>query len=75
MNLRECFVAREPVCDLEQRLAARLIIASDRGCFVRDAAGYRDRLALAFSFAGPRGPNGGLRQGGISTEPAWGVVV
>lgn len=39
------FVALEPVFDPDQRLTARLIIASDRGRFVRDAAGYSNLLA------------------------------
>jgi SAM-dependent methyltransferase len=39
------FVALEPVFDPDQRLTARLIIASDRGRFVRDTAGYAHLLA------------------------------
>jgi SAM-dependent methyltransferase len=39
------FVALEPVFDPDQRLTARLIIAADRGRFVRDAAGYSRLLA------------------------------
>jgi len=41
------FVALEPVFDPDQGLTARLIIASDRGRFVRDAAGYSNLLAQA----------------------------
>lgn len=43
------FVALEPVFDPEQGLSARLLIAADRGRFVRDASGYRARLAAAFA--------------------------
>ncbi len=41
------FVALEPVFDPDQGLTARLIIASDRGRFVRDAAGYASLLERA----------------------------
>lgn len=41
------FVALEPVFDPQQGLTARLIIASDRGRYVRDAAGYSHLLASA----------------------------
>lgn len=43
------FVAMEPVFDPDQRLSARLIIASDRGRFVRDAPGYTALLNAGFS--------------------------
>ncbi len=42
------FVAMEPVFDSEQRLSARLIIASDRGRFVRDSEGYCSLLQPSF---------------------------
>lgn len=42
------FVALEPVFDPDQGLTARLIIASDRGRFVRDAAGYANLLGCSF---------------------------
>ena len=38
------FVALEPVFDPDQRLTARLIIAADRGRFVRDRSGYANLL-------------------------------
>lgn len=41
------FVALEPVFDPDQRLTARLLIASDRGRYVRDAAGYAALLGTA----------------------------
>ncbi len=41
------FVALEPVFDPHQGLTARLIIASDRGRYVRDAAGYSHLLGSA----------------------------
>ncbi len=41
------FVALEPVFDPDQGLTARLIIASDRGRHVRDAAGYANLLATS----------------------------
>ncbi len=41
------FVALEPVFDPDQGLTARLIIASDRGRHVRDAAGYTHLLATS----------------------------
>lgn len=43
------FVALEPVFDPEQGLTARLVIASDRGRHVRDAAGYRHLLEPHFT--------------------------
>lgn len=55
------FVALEPVFDPEQGLSARLLIASDRGRFVRDAAGYRARLAGAFDDVSTRRVTGLLR--------------
>jgi ubiquinone/menaquinone biosynthesis C-methylase UbiE len=42
------FVAIEPVFAPEQRLSARLLIASDRGRFVRDAEGYTSLLKTGF---------------------------
>lgn len=42
------FVAVEPVFDPEQRLSARLIIASDRGRYVRDKEGYVSLLSHGF---------------------------
>jgi ubiquinone/menaquinone biosynthesis C-methylase UbiE len=42
-------VAIEPVFSPEQRLTARLIIASDRGRFVRDKDGYIALLSHGFS--------------------------
>jgi SAM-dependent methyltransferase len=42
------FVAMEPVFHPEQRLTARLAIASDRGRYVRDEAGYRVLLEDGF---------------------------
>ena len=42
------FVAIEPVFSPDQRLSARLIIASDRGRFVRDKDGYLNLLRLGF---------------------------
>ncbi len=41
------FVALEPVFDPDQRLTARLLIASDRGRHVRDGAGYAALVAGA----------------------------
>lgn len=41
------FAALEPVFDPDQRLTARLLIASDRGRHVRNAAGYAALLADA----------------------------
>ena len=41
-------VAIEPVFAPDQRLSARLIIASDRGRYVRDAAGYTNLLRSGF---------------------------
>ena len=55
------FVALEPVFDPEQGLSARLLIASDRGRFVRDAAGYQARLAEAFEHVSVRRVTGLLR--------------
>ena len=42
------FVAMEPVFSPDQRLTARLIIASDRGRFVRDRDGYVNLLKSGF---------------------------
>lgn len=55
------FVALEPVFDPDQGLTARLIIAADRGRFVRDAAGYRDRLNSSFDDVATRRVTGLLR--------------
>jgi SAM-dependent methyltransferase len=55
------FVALEAVFDPEQGLLARLIIASDRGRFVRDAAGYRHLLAGSFAAVNSKTVNGMLR--------------
>jgi|688.fasta_scaffold13632_5 SAM-dependent methyltransferase len=41
-------VALEPVFSPDQRLSARLIIASDRGRYVRDADGYKGLLKVGF---------------------------
>ena len=43
------FVAIEPVFSPDQRLSARLIIASDRGRFVRDKDGYVNLLKSGFA--------------------------
>lgn len=43
------FVAIEPVFSPDQRLSARLIIASDRGRFVRDKDGYLNLLKSGFT--------------------------
>jgi SAM-dependent methyltransferase len=43
------FVALEAVFDPEQGLPARLVVAADRGRFVRDAAGYHNLLKGAFT--------------------------
>lgn len=43
------FVAMEPVFTPEQGLTARLIIAADRGRFVRDSDGYRSLFQPEFS--------------------------
>jgi cyclopropane fatty-acyl-phospholipid synthase-like methyltransferase len=42
------FVAMEPVFAPDQRLSARLLIASDRGRFVRDESGYKNLLESGF---------------------------
>jgi hypothetical protein len=42
-------VAIEPVFSPNQRLIARLVIASDRGRFVRDREGYVNLLKYGFS--------------------------
>ncbi len=47
LNQSGRFVALEPVFDPDQGLTARLIIASDRGRFVRDAAGYSNLVSQA----------------------------
>lgn len=43
------FVATEPVFSPDQRLAARLIIASDRGRYARDKDGYMNLLSSGFA--------------------------
>lgn len=43
------FVAIEPVFTPDQRLSARLIIASDRGRYVRDVDGYKTLLSKGFA--------------------------
>lgn len=55
------FVALEPVFDPDQGLSARLLIAADRGRFVRDAAGYQARLAGSFDQVSARRVTGLLR--------------
>jgi SAM-dependent methyltransferase len=55
------FVALEAVFDPDQGLLARLIIASDRGRFVRDATGYRRLLEGAFDQVTSTTVNGMLR--------------
>lgn len=55
------FVALEPVFDPDQGLSARLLIASDRGRFVRDAAGYQARLIEAFDTVTTKRVTGLLR--------------
>lgn len=55
------FVALEPVFDPDQRLSARLIIAADRGRFVRDAAGYKQLLKGSFDSIAATTVNGLLR--------------
>jgi hypothetical protein len=42
------FVAIEPVFSPDQRLTARLLIASDRGRYVRDLDGYTALLSQGF---------------------------
>jgi cyclopropane fatty-acyl-phospholipid synthase-like methyltransferase len=42
------FVAIEPVFSPDQRLSARLLIASDRGRYVRDSDGYMNLLKAGF---------------------------
>lgn len=42
------FVAIEPVFSPDQRLSARLLIASDRGRYVRDVDGYMNLLKVGF---------------------------
>lgn len=55
------FVAIEPVFDSGQRLSARLIIASDRGRYVRDTDGYVSLLREGFSDVEARVEHGRLR--------------
>lgn len=54
-------VAMEPVFDPDQRLSARLIIAADRGRYVRDAAGYQMLLGQSFSSVETKTVSGMLR--------------
>lgn len=55
------FVAIEPVFDPDQRLSARLIIASDRGRFVRDKEGYISLLSHGFQKVEANVQHGRLR--------------
>lgn len=55
------FVAIEPVFDPNQRLSARLIIASDRGRFVRDEEGYVNLLKSGFTNVDAEVVHGRLR--------------
>ena len=54
-------VAIEPVFAPDQRLSARLIIASDRGRYVRDAAGYTSLLRTGFDNMEANSVHGRLR--------------
>lgn len=55
------FVAVEPVFAPDQRLSARLIIAADRGRFVRDAEGYKTLLRTGFNNVSSEVIHGRLR--------------
>ena len=55
------FVAMEPVFSPDQRLTARLIIASDRGRFVRDKDGYVNLLKSGFKHVEGQVVHGRLR--------------
>jgi 2-polyprenyl-3-methyl-5-hydroxy-6-metoxy-1,4-benzoquinol methylase len=55
------FVAMEPVFSPDQRLTARLIIASDRGRFVRDKDGYVNLLTSGFQNVEGKVVHGRLR--------------
>ena len=54
-------VAIEPVFSPDQRLSARLIIASDRGRFVRDQDGYTNLLKSGFTNVSSQIVHGRLR--------------
>ena len=55
------FVAIEPVFTPDQRLSARLIIASDRGRYVRDVDGYKALLSKGFANVDGKVVHGRLR--------------
>lgn len=55
------FVAIEPVFSPDQRLSARLIIAADRGRYVRDKDGYINLLKSGFSNVSGEVVHGRLR--------------
>ena len=55
------FVAIEPVFSPDQRLSARLIIASDRGRYVRDQDGYTNLLKSGFTNVSSQIVHGRLR--------------
>jgi ubiquinone/menaquinone biosynthesis C-methylase UbiE len=55
------FVAMEPVFSPDQRLSARLIIAADRGRFVRDKDGYVNLLRSGFQNVDGQVVHGRLR--------------
>jgi SAM-dependent methyltransferase len=55
------FVALEAAFDPDQGLVARLIVAADRGRFVRDAAGYRHLLEGSFAAVKSKTVHGMLR--------------
>ena len=61
LDKRGKFVALEPVFHPDQRLLARLLIASDRGRFVRDCEGYEHLLGGYFSTVSSSVVNGLLR--------------
>lgn len=55
------FVAIEPVFSPDQRLTARLLIASDRGRYVRDLEGYSTILSKGFAAVDGQVVHGRLR--------------
>ena len=55
------FVAIEPVFSPDQRLSTRLIIASDRGRYVRDQDGYTNLLKSGFTNVSSHIVHGRLR--------------
>lgn len=55
------FVAMEPVFDPTQKLSARLLIAADRGRYVRDLSGYSSLLGQGFDNVDARVVHGRLR--------------